>query len=131
MMGIISYILLKSRPYQVNGFMSCKPVFPYKQRCFHTVAIKGRRDYDVVNKKRLIWSWMVASLCCRFMHLIFSLDKIQMNISSRYRARKLLHYSCVNGDQHANEQQKVVMEKRGSRYMTPRKKNMQFFRECK
>lgn len=71
MVVIIGNRLLKPRLNQVHGFSSCKPFFTYKQRCFPTVAIKGRRDYDVVNKKRLIWSWMVASLCCRFMHLIF------------------------------------------------------------
>lgn len=38
-----------------------------------------------------------------------------MNIPTQYTAGKLQHYSCVNGDQHANEQQKVVTKKRGSK----------------
>ena len=42
-------------------------------------------------------------------------DCIQMSISPRHTPRKLLHYSCVNGNQLANEHQKVVTAKRGSK----------------
>lgn len=66
-------------------------------------------------ERRLVQSWTRFSLCCRFMQLILSPDCIQMSISPRHTPRKLLHYSCVNGNQHANEHQKVVTEKRGSK----------------
>lgn len=64
---------------------------------------------------RLVQGWMRPSSCCRFMQLILSLDCIQMSISPYHTARKLLHYSCANGNQHANEHQKVGAEKKGSK----------------
>mgnify|MGYP001855446430 FL=1 len=72
--------------------------------------------------RSLMRSWMRSSLCCRFMQLISSLDCIQMSISPQHTPRKLLHYSCVNGNQHANEHQKVVTEKRGSKMYNVEKK---------
>lgn len=66
-------------------------------------------------ERRCVRSWTRSSLRSRFMQLILSPDYIQMSISPRHTPGKLLHYSCVNGNQHANEHQKVVTAKRGSK----------------
>lgn len=75
-------------------------------------------------------SWTSSSSRCRFMQLILSLDCIQMSISPRHTPRKLLHYSCVNGNQYANERQKVVTEKRGSEMYNLQETRAWFFRDC-
>lgn len=66
-------------------------------------------------ERKDVQSWTRSSLRCRFMQLILSPDCIQMSISPRHTPRKLLRYSCVNGNQLANEHQKVVTAKRGSK----------------